>query len=123
MYRLFYRFFVLTFVFIFTPFLLQGYQVCAKDNTKINIIKTDKYTLEYGNYKGFEIDYDYAKQKAYQKEVHAILSKNKITINGISEKFKVKGNKLYINKTEMYEVIGNNKLLMLAGGGIIFEHE
>ena len=61
--------------------------------------------------------------KLKEKEVFATLTKNKIIINGLPTKYKIKNNKLYVNNIAMYEIIGNNKLLMLAGGGIIFEHE
>ena len=113
--------------FMFCSFPIPDYQVCAKDNAAVNVhnkkIKVGGYTLECGKYKGYEIDYDYSSQKPYEKEVIAQLKRNEITINGITTKFKVKGNKLYIGKQEMYEVTGNNKLLMLAGGGIKFEYE
>ena len=110
---------------LFFVFLTVPAAACPffnKDNTaKSCVIKAENYTLECGTYRGYETDYDYKAQKPFKKEVIADISKNKITINGISEKFKVKGNKLYIKKTVMYEITGNNRLLMLAGGGIIFE--
>ncbi len=113
--------------FMFCLFPIQEYQVCAKENTTVNvqnkIIKAGNYTLECGKYKGYETDYDYASQKPFDKEIIATLTKKEIIINGIAEKYKVKGNKLYIGKQEMYEVTGNNKMLMLAGGGVKFEHE
>ena len=102
-----------------------GGRVFAKDNVQTQkvCIKADGYTLECGKYKGYETDYNHETKKPFKKLVTAEIGKNKITINGITTKLKVKGNKLYIKKTEMYELIGNNKLLMLAGGGIVFEHE
>lgn len=87
------------------------------------IIKSGSFTLEYGQYKGIETDYDHQINEIKAKEVFATLTKNKIIINGIQTKYKIKNNKLYVNNIAMYEIIGNNKLLMLAGGGIIFEHE
>ncbi len=98
-------------------------QVFAEDNTQKVCIKAGGYTLECGKYKGYEADYNHKTKKPFKKLVVAEIGKNKITINGITTKLKVKGNKLYIGKNEMYEIIGNNKLLMLAGGGITFEHE
>ena len=109
---------------LFFVFLTVPVAACPffdKTNTASCIIKSENYTLECGTYRGYETDYDYKAQKPFKKEVIADISKNKITINGISEKFKVKGNKLYVGKTVMYEITANDKLLMLAGGGIIFE--
>lgn len=86
-------------------------------------IKTNDYTLEYGTYKGYETDYDHETQTMISKKIFAVLTKKEIIINGIPAKYKIKDNKMYVNNRLMYEIIGNNKLIMLAGGGIIFEHE
>ena len=105
------------------PMIINSYAVFAKDNMQKICIKVNGYVLECGIYKGYETDYNHKTQKPFKKLVAAEIGKNKITINGITTKLKVKGSKLYIGKNEMYEIIDNNKFLMLAGGGIIFEHE
>lgn len=107
------------FLTLSSALFLSG-QIFAKDNI---CIKSDRYTLECGKYQGYETDYNHETKKPFKKLVTAEIGRNTISINGITTKLKVKGNKLYIKKTEMYELIGNNKLLMLAGGGIVFEHE
>lgn len=105
-------------------FPMQSNLCYAKiENYPNKIIKAGSFTLEYGQYKGIETDYDHQIHEIKEKEVFATLTKNKIIINGIPTKYKIKNNKLYVNNIAMYEIIGNNKLLMLAGGGIIFEHE
>ncbi len=112
---------------IFCFIMLQGNQSFAATNNTANVktgvIKAGNYTLAYGKYKGYETDYDHEAKKVIKKPIYAELKKNEIIIKGISTKFKVKENKLYVKKRVMYEVVGNNRLLMLAGGGVILRHE
>ena len=59
------------------------------------IIKAGSFTLEYGQYKGIETDYDHQIHEIKAKEVFATLTKNKIIINcfrKLSTKTTVKSN-------------------------------
>lgn len=86
-------------------------------------LRVGGYALAYGNYIGYETDYDHDAQKTVQKEIRAILGRDEIVVNGIATKFTVRGNHLYVGEQAMYEAVGDNKLLLLAGGGVLFEHE
>ena len=115
-------------VFLFTIMLICSpvnayHSSFLKQNKQHCQVKVENYTLACGIYKGYETVYNNDTQKTMKKEVIAILGKNTITINSITSKFKIKNNKLYVNGYEMYEVIGNNKFHLLAGGGIYFNHE
>lgn len=112
-------------LFLFLSMLpIQSYNCEAKTvKTQKEVIKAGGYTLKCGRYKGYETYYDYENKKVKTKEVFATLTKNEIIINGISTQYSIMDNKLYVNNRVMYEIIGNNKLLMLAGGGIIFKYE
>ena len=79
-----------------------------------NYIKTKDYKLAYGTYVGEETEYNPDSQKVTKKKVELELNKN--TIN--NQSYKVKENSIYVYETEMYEVTGNNKFILLAGEGI-----
>ena len=83
-----------------------------------NVLELDNYTLSYGKYKGIEKEYDVESESVKEKELIIILTKDKIN----NEIYKAKGNSLFVNNYEMYKVIANNKLLLLAGEGVEFEY-
>ncbi len=115
---------ILLFTIIFVCLSANAYQSSfLKQNKQYCQVNVQNYTLACGNYKGYEIVYDSDTQKTVKKEVIIFLGKNTITINNITSKFNIIDNKLFVNGYEMYEVIGNNKFLLLAGGGIYFSHE
>ena len=100
---------------------LSIYFIFNKDeNPKIrNVLKVGDYTLQYGQYKGVEEEYNADTQTLEKKEIILNLSKNKIN----DEFYEVKGMSLYINGYEMYKVIANDKIKLLAGEGVDFEYE
>ena len=91
----------------------------SKSSSNDNVLKVGKYTLNYGKYVGYETDYDDSTKKVEKKEKSFILTKDKI--NG--EKYEVNGNKLRVNQFDLYEVVGNNKISLLAGEGVDYEYE
>ena len=90
------------------------------ESSKIsNVLKVGDYTLRYGQYKGIEKEYTADTQTLEKKEIILNLSKYKIN----DEFYEIKGISLYINGYEMYKVIANDKIKLLAGKGIDFEYE
>ena len=77
------------------------------------IVLTD-YIVSYGTYVGVEKEYNDKTGAVTDKEVKMEVTKDKI--NG--ESFTVKGNSIYVNGYEMYEVTKDNQLKLLAGSGI-----
>ena len=89
-------------------------------NTSTNsLLKVGKYSLEYGTYKGTESEYNLDTEKVEKKEIKVVLSNNKIN----DTKYEVKGTSLYVNGYEMYKVIANNKMELLAGEGVELVYE
>ena len=99
---------------IFLLSIIVTYNLISNDNKSDNSNKiiVGNYSLDIGTYKGEEVEYD------SRKEVFLELSRDKIN----SEDYIIKGNKFYVNNQEMYEVIADNKILLLAGGGIEYEY-
>ena len=90
------------------------------ESSKIsNVLKVGDYTLRYGQYKGIEKEYNADTQTVEKKEIILNLSKYKIN----DEFYEIKGMSLYINGYEMYKVIANDKIKLLAGEGVDFEYE
>ena len=50
-----------------------------------------------------------------------MITLTKKKINGTS--YEVKGNKIYVNGFEMYEVPADNKMVLLAGEGVEYNYE
>lgn len=121
--NIFYRVAIVLGIFILCLETLPRSLACANSNTPSKSIKVADYILACGKYRGYELEYEPVAQKPCQKEIVAILHNDEITIKGISTKFKVKGNKLYVGNRAMYEITGDNKFTMSVGGGIVFEHE
>ena len=108
--------------------LLSGvlsYIIASPKNTKedVNILQVGKYNLHFGTYKGVEEEYDPDTQKINKKDVTLILSKDSIEQNGIKQKYTIKENSIYIEGTEMYQIISNDKMMLLAGAGMEFKYE
>ena len=112
---------IIVFISVIAISALSIYFIFNKDeNPKIsNVLKVGDYTLQYGQYKGIEEEYNADTQTLEKKEIILNLSKNKIN----DEFYEVKGMSLYINGYEMYKVIANDKIKLLAGEGVDFEYE
>lgn len=112
---------IIVFISVIAISVLSIYFIFNKDeNPKIsNVLKVGDYTLQYGQYKGVEEEYNADTQTLEKKEIILNLSKNKIN----DEFYEVKGMSLYINGYEMYKVIANDKIKLLAGEGVDFEYE
>lgn len=112
---------IIVFISVIVISALSIYFIFNKDeNPKIsNVLKVGDYTLQYGQYKGVEEEYNADTQTLEKKEIILYLSKNKIN----DEFYEVKGMSLYINGYEMYKVIANDKIKLLAGEGVDFEYE
>lgn len=82
-----------------------------KEDKKEEVLKVGSYTLQYGTYKGVE------PTEEGKKEVKLTLTKDGINY----EEYEVKDNNIYVENLPMYEVTGNNKLLLMAGSGIEYE--
>lgn len=112
---------IIVFLSVIAISALSIYFIFNKDeSSKIsNVLKVGDYTLQYGQYKGIEEEYNADTQTLEKKEIILNLSKNKIN----DEFYEVKGMSLYINGYEMYKVIANDKIKLLAGEGFDFEYE
>ena len=112
---------IIVFISVIAISALSIYFIFNKDESpKIsNVLKVGDYTLQYGQYKGIEEEYNADTQTLEKKEIILNLSKNKIN----DEFYEVKGMSLYINGYEMYKVIANDKIKLLAGKGVDFEYE
>lgn len=112
---------IIVFISVIAISALSIYFIFNKDeSSKIsNVLKVGDYTLQYGQYKGIEEEYNADTQTLEKKEIILNLSKNKIN----DEFYEVKGMSLYINGYEMYKVIANDKIKLLAGEGVDFEYE
>lgn len=112
---------IIVFLSVIAISALSIYFIFNKDeSSKIsNVLKVGDYTLQYGQYKGIEEEYNADTQTLEKKEIILNLSKNKIN----DEFYEVKGMSLYINGYEMYKVIANDKIKLLAGEGVDFEYE
>ena len=112
---------IIVFLSVIAISALSIYFIFNKDESpKIsNVLKVGDYTLQYGQYKGIEEEYNADTQTLEKKEIILNLSKNKIN----DEFYEVKGMSLYINGYEMYKVIANDKIKLLAGEGVDFEYE
>lgn len=112
---------IIVFISVIAISALSIYFIFNKDESpKIsNVLKVGDYTLQYGQYKGIEEEYNADTQTLEKKETILNLSKNKIN----DEFYEVKGMSLYINGYEMYKVITNDKIKLLAGEGVDFEYE
>lgn len=115
---------LLLFSAMFVPVPVDARQdLCFKQKELDCKIKVKDFTVDCGKYRGFETTYNNDLQKVEKKEITAFFTKNTVTVNGITSKFKIKNNKLFVNGYEMYEVIDDNKILLFADGGVYFSHE
>ena len=112
---------IIVFISVIAISALSIYFIFNKDESpKIsNVLKVGDYTLQYGQYKGIEEEYNADTQTLEKKEIILNLSKNKIN----DEFYEIKGMSLYINGCEMYKVIANDKIKLLVGAGVDFEYE
>ena len=117
---------IIAFVSIVFISAISIYSLSNKNTTNNNpkdktskILEIGNYKLHYGNYKGIEKEYDNDTETITEKEIIFNLSKERI--NG--EIYEVKGMSLYVNGYEMYKVIANDKVELLAGEGVEFVYE
>ena len=107
-------------IFISTISMYFLFNSNRNNRTKIdNVLKVGTYTLNYGQYKGYEEEYNYDTETVEKKEITLNLSKTEIN----NQTYEVKGTALYVNGYEMYQVVANNKIRLLAGSGVDFEYE
>jgi len=87
-----------------------------------NILYGSRFNLKLGHYVGFENDYDTNLNRPVYKRIDAILKKDEIIINDIATKFTLRDDKFYVDTHILYEIIGPNRFMLLADGGVIFEY-
>ena len=92
-----------------------------KDN-KTEIV-VGKYKVKYGKYKGISEEYDPDTETLNKDEVLIEITDNKIITLDITQSYKIEGNKIVTAGGVEYEVVGNNKLILLAGGGVELNYE
>ena len=85
-------------------------------------ITVGNYTINFGKYKGIEEEYNPGTESMNKKEVFLEISQTMIK-NGNSETYEIKNNKLVISSGIEYQVLANNKIELLVGGGIIYEYQ
>ena len=97
-----------------------------KDDTA-NFLKVGNYTLQYGTYKGYSIEYDWDDEKGTMIEsskkemILKLNSDNTYELSGEKHKFSVVGSNIIVpefNNTTMLKVTGNNKLELQVGAGV-----
>ena len=93
----------------------------SKNDTKI--LTVGKYKVSYGKYKGVEEEYDPETENTNKKDVFLEISKTMIKSGDHNETYTIKNYKIVTSNGLEYEVIGNNKLELLVGGGIIYEYQ
>lgn len=86
-------------------------------------IKVGNYTIKYGKYKGVEEEYDPDNDIMNKKNVFVEITETMIKTGDYSETYIISGNKLVTSNRIEYEVIENNKIVLLAGGGIEYEYQ
>ena len=99
-----------------STYLLLNIDQSSEKQTE-DVLNLENYTLKYGRYIGYESEHE--NDKVEKKKVMITLTKKKI--NGTS--YEVKGNKIYVNGFEMYEVPADNKMVLLAGEGVEYNYE
>ena len=99
----------------------------SKKNDTTNSLKVGNYTLQYGIYKGYSIEYNWDDEKGEVVEsgkTELILKLNSDNTYELGEekyKFSVVGLNIIVpefNNTAMFKAIGNNKIELLAAEGI-----
>ena len=95
----------------------------TKTTSNKEVLEVGNYTLNYGIYKGKELDYNQDTYQIEEKEIILKLTKDKIISNNTEESYIVKVNEIYINNYPIYRVTANNKFILLAGEGVEFVYE
>ena len=111
--------FILTLLFssLLSYFILNHDKMIKPQSN--NTITIGNYSLKYGNYVGYEEEYDYDNDKVEKKKKTILFTKDKIN----NDAYKINGNKLQVNGFDLYEVVANNKFILLAGEGVEFNYE
>jgi hypothetical protein len=94
-----------------------------KETAKKIELKVGNYTLKYGKYKGQEVDYNPDSVQVHYKDVYLELTETMIIINDNKQTYKIEDNKIVSSSGIEYEVIANNKIRLLAGGGVEYEYQ
>ena len=88
-----------------------------------NQIKVGNYTVNYGKYIGIEKEYAPDTDTVTEKNVYLELTNTMIKISNNIQTYTIIGNKLVTSNKLEYEVIGNNRIQLLVGGGITYEYQ
>lgn len=110
------------------------YQITINNqNNSVNLNKSSKslkvgdYSLQFGTYKGYNIEYDWddKSQKMIEKSRNELIlklnSNNTYELSGEKHKFSVVGLDIIVpdfNNNTMIKVVGNNKIMLQIGSGI-----
>lgn len=109
------------------------YKISNKDNNfkgngkteekqRINEINVGNYTIKYGKYKGVIEEYNPDTETMDKEIVYIEITNTMIKKDGNALTYSIKGDKLNTGNGLEYEVIANNKIELLVGGGIIYEY-
>ena len=93
-----------------------------KKGTKTEIV-VGNYKLKYGKYKGVSEEYDPDSDKMNQETLYIEITDTMLKSGDHNETYTIKGNKIVTSNNIEYEVTANNKLVLLAGGGVEFNYE
>ena len=105
-------------------YFISNKELKSKNNKEeITDITVGDYNLKLGKYKGIVEEYDYDNDKMNQNTVYLELTDTMIKTDGRSDTYTIKGNKLVTSSNLQYEVIANNKIVLLAGGGVEYSYE
>lgn len=97
-----------------------------KENNKKSLV-VGNYSLQYGMYKGFNIEYEWDEQtqkkieSSKQEIILKLNSDGTYELTGEKHKFLVSGSFIIVpdfNNMAMFEVIGNNKIVYQVDSGV-----
>lgn len=126
---------VLSFVSGFVTYTITinnkaNHRVSKKDN-KENMLKVQEYFLQYGTYKGENIEYEWDDKTEKMKEtskkeiILKLNSDNTYELSGEKHKFSIVDKDIIVpdfDNSVMFKVTGNNELLMQVGSGIMLSY-
>ena len=106
-----------------TYFLLKPKSESKSSINNKSEIKVGNYTIKYGKYVGVSEEYNPDTDSVDKKEVYLTLTETMIKIDDNTQTYKVVENKIITSSSLEYEVIGNNRIMLLAGGGVEYKYE
>lgn len=98
-----------------------------ESNKVLKSLKIGDYSLQFGTYRGYNIEYDWDEksQKMVEKGRNELILKlnsdNTYELSGDKHKFSVVGSDIVVpdfNNNIMLRVIGNNKIMLQVGTGV-----